>query len=278
MKKALIAAGLITVTAGLLAFKLHSSGTFKLPDSVVALTPWGTKPTPLKREFPSHANDVQAEHLAADDQSSTEGAIPAEGATTGTDVTSPSAAGAGDVSGAMSASGVAGAASAGAPASGAEGANSLSAESLLGPIENVESRVARAAELSKLLTNEVPAPTNRAAATPVTKTTATGTAAYAGEWEGDFLGPDAGTVSVTIAPDGTARGHGVSAMTSIAFDLTGKVQSNGKVELTKAAAGVTSTGVVFHGALSNAGQGSGTWTVPSYDISGTWRIHEKSAE
>jgi hypothetical protein len=247
---ALAAAGVLT--AGLLAYKMQSGGSFGLPASLVALTPWGDKPTPMKREFPSQASapEVVAEGTTV----SAEGETPAPDAAVQVDGALPG----GEV--------VAGAAQ---PAAGGIPD---------GLADDVDSRIARAQELSKMLMNEAAKPAAPAATAQSGKPVVAGPAAYAGEWTGEFFGPDAGTVAVAVSPDGTVRGRGLSTMTSLSFNLVGKVQGNGQVELTKSAAGVTSTGAVFTGSLSHSGQGKGTWSVPNYDVSGTWQLNAKPVQ
>lgn len=249
MIAALATAGLVTV--GLVAYKMQSGGSFGLPASIVALMPWGDKPAPLKRDFPSHANDAEVIPDA--------GAMPTDGEVPGAE----SAAVDGDLPVEAGTAGTAQLAPGGAA---------------VVPGDDVDSRIARSQALSKMLMNETPASATAATATTMTKAGATGTAAFAGEWTGEFFGPDAGTVAVTISPDGTARGRGLSTMTSLSFDLVGKVASNGKVELTKSAAGVTSTGAVFTGSILPSGAGKGTWTVPDYNISGTWQMNAQPVQ
>lgn len=246
MKKNYLIAALASasvLTAGLVAYKMHNGGSFGLPAALVALTPWGDKPTPLKRDFPSHASD--AEVLVNVE------AAPADGEVTAVELPREAT-----------------------PEGAAQHAPSSTSVALG---EDVDSRIARSQALSKMLLNETPA-----SAAPVTAAVAkpgvTGTAAFAGEWAGEFFGPDAGTIAVTISPDGTARGRGLSTLTSISFDLVGKVASNGKVELTKSTAGVTSTSAIFTGSVLPSGLAKGTWTVPNYDLSGTWQMNVRPVQ
>jgi hypothetical protein len=248
----LVAAGVLA--AGLVVYKLHSTGTITLPASVTALIPGSAPPTPLKREFPSQSNDapvVMDEPAAVvGEDASVAGVEPIpEGDSGLVQGDAPSVA---------------------APAAGA-------AVPVAGDGQDVDSRITRAQALSAMLLNEAPKPSTAPAST-AGKPGVAGTAAYAGEWSGEFIGPDAGTVAVSIAPDGTVSGQGMSTMTSIGFGITGKVTSSGQVEMTKATAGVTSTGAVFTGSLSAGGQGKGTWVIPNYDVSGTWRLSARPAQ
>jgi hypothetical protein len=129
-----------------------------------------------------------------------------------------------------------------------------------------------------MLMAESAKPAQPATSSSASKSAAQGVAVYAGDWTGDYLGPDSGTVSVTVEPDGSVHGQGLSAITSIGFNLVGKVSGTGQVELTKQAAGMTSTGGVFHGSMSNTGQAKGTWSIPAFDMDGTWQLHARTAQ
>lgn len=131
-------------------------------------------------------------------------------------------------------------------------------------------------ELSKVLVNSAgtvpgPAKVAKSTATPSAPTPA-GAAAYAGEWSGQFLGPDAGTVAIQVSEAGFVEGRGVSSITGIGFSLNGKVANNGKLDLVQTATGGTSTGATFSGTLSKVGRASGTWTMAAYNMSGTWEL------
>lgn len=142
--------------------------------------------------------------------------------------------------------------------------------------EDVNARIEMAMELSKSMVNATTAaPAGAIAAKPSSSTVApasTGQAPYAGEWTGQFLGPDAGTVSIHVAESGVVQGQGVSTITGIGFSLGGKVSNNGKIDLVQTAAGATATGATFTGSLTRTGKASGTWAMAAYNVSGTWEL------
>jgi hypothetical protein len=50
------------------------------------------------------------------------------------------------------------------------------------------------------------------------------------------------------------------------------VQSTGIFELTRPAGGAAAPDATFTGTLSASGKGTGTWTMASYNVSGTWEV------
>lgn len=239
----LLAAGVIT--AALLAYKTYNGGSLRIPPDLYSLLS-PTKNKPLERNFPSVNNATGIGTGIAE--------MPAE-----TSPTPP--------------------ASATSAADGREVSAPIQ-EAGTNPIvgvptftdEDVNSRIARAMELSRNLSA---GGEGLSAKLDSGLPPASANAAYAGSWSGEYTGPDAGTVSVAVGQDGSALGQGVSTLTGISFEITGKVQNNGQVQLVQTAAGATSTGATFSGALTRAGQGSGTWEASSYNLSGAWRLAVK---
>lgn len=138
--------------------------------------------------------------------------------------------------------------------------------------EEVTSRIGMAVELSKVLVATNGAGLVTAPAKSVAAGQSSAPAPYAGNWSGQFLGPDAGTVAVFVDENGGVQGDGVSTITGIGFSLVGKVNSNGKIEFAQTTAGGTSTGATFSGTLTKSGTASGTWSMADYNIRGTWDI------
>jgi hypothetical protein len=139
--------------------------------------------------------------------------------------------------------------------------------------EDVNARIARAMALSKTLAADAGPAGGKLDAGVKPATAAPAKALFAGEWIGKFLGPDAGTMELDIDDSGIVVGEGVSTLTGIRIPLSGKIQSNGHLELTQAvAAGGAATGAAFKGTLTPLGKGTGTWEMASYNISGTWEL------
>lgn len=136
--------------------------------------------------------------------------------------------------------------------------------------EDVNARIARAMELSKTIVTTDSAQTSPA--TPAQPARVLEGGLYSTAWTGQYLGPDAGTISIAVQADGSVQGQGVSTLTGLGFTLTGKMQSNGQIELTQSAASLASAGAVFTGTLAKSGRGAGTWAVSSYNVSGTWEL------
>lgn len=103
--------------------------------------------------------------------------------------------------------------------------------------------------------------------TTPTPATPVDTFPYDGEWTGNYIGGDKGTVSIVIDSVGNLIGTGYSENVMTSFNLSGTVDSSGK--LTAASA---STGATFAGTLTPP-NGSGTWS--NTTINGTWTATKK---
>lgn len=103
--------------------------------------------------------------------------------------------------------------------------------------------------------------------TTTTTPTPTDTFPYDGNWTGDYIGDDQGTVTITIDNDGKLSGSAYSNNAMSTFALTGTVGTDGKLDATSA-----STGATFAGTLTPT-SGTGTWT--NNTIGGSWSATKK---
>jgi len=76
-------------------------------------------------------------------------------------------------------------------------------------------------------------------------------ALLAGDYAGDYIGDDRGTWEISIDPDGNLAGSSLSSVNADAFDVTGTVETNGKLAFS-AALGPQFTGTIaVDGTISN---------------------------
>jgi hypothetical protein len=103
--------------------------------------------------------------------------------------------------------------------------------------------------------------------TTPTSATPVDTFPYDGEWTGNYIGGDEGTVTITVESNGKLNGSAYSNNIMSTFSLNGMVDSTGKLNATS-----TTTGAIFSGNLS-ATNASGIWE--NTTISGTWTATKK---
>lgn len=112
---------------------------------------------------------------------------------------------------------------------------------------------------------------------------------FAGSWTGSFTGNDSGTCQVTVSQIGLIGGTCTSTLAG-SFTISGRIKSSGNWQNASAAtaapssaansatltatsngSGNASTGAVFDGSFTRAGNAEGTWVNgPSY--AGTWTM------
>lgn len=113
-------------------------------------------------------------------------------------------------------------------------------------------------------TTVAPAPITPAPVTPAPVTT------FAGAYTGTYSGADSGTVTVTLASNGSITGSGRSTVdTSYQFTISGQVSAGGNVSLKGSGSAGTAT---FTGTVTALGVLSGTWSDGATG-SGTFTTH-----
>ena len=90
---------------------------------------------------------------------------------------------------------------------------------------------------------------------------------FTGDWTGTYAGDDQGTVAIAIDSAGNLAGSAYSNNAMSTFNLSGSVDTSGKLNATSA-----TTGATFAGTLTPT-TGSGTWT--NTTIGGTWSATKK---
>jgi len=86
---------------------------------------------------------------------------------------------------------------------------------------------------------------------------------YAGNYKGSYTGDDQGSLQVTVDVYGDLTGTGLSANSHESFEITGKVDTDGKFS------GITDVGTVYVGTF-NSSAVNGTWNNTASKISGSW--------
>jgi hypothetical protein len=113
---------------------------------------------------------------------------------------------------------------------------------------------------------------------------------FAGNWTGSFTGNDSGTCQVTVSQIGLIGGTCTSTLAG-SFTISGRIKSSGSWQnasgataassstttssttstVTSNGSGSASTGAVFDGSFTRAGNAAGTW-VNSSSYAGTWTM------
>lgn len=98
-----------------------------------------------------------------------------------------------------------------------------------------------------------------------------GAVVYVGPWIGSYSGSDSGTFQVIVATTGLVSGQGQSKGMAQVFPVSGVVDGNGRVTLTRQLSGAL-PGARLEGVL-RADQGEGSWSSgPPLNFAGTWRL------
>lgn len=101
------------------------------------------------------------------------------------------------------------------------------------------------------------------AATPAAKNP------YAGAWQFEYSGGDAGGGRVSVDEKGAVTGSGRSTEAGIDFVVAGHITPSGDMVMTATTSGEASTGATFTGRAVND-KGSGTWDNADVGVSGPW--------